>query len=202
MGRARVVNRKLPVHRRIKERDWALIEDATKEGFYEVGTLYTYEYDVKAIEIKLAEGNEHLDDCLRIGLNEFRHSRLYADKKIPFDAAQKIYDWRIREMFRTDTVYVACFPDGTVVGFVSLFGLDKHLEINLIAVSSDYQRQGVGTLLVNASIDECKRRGLNTLKVKTQGSNQPSRFLYEKMGFKHTKLERDFHKHANIIDRI
>lgn len=191
-----------PILRRIDHEDTDSVDRAIADGFNFIGTLHSYELNIPdhGVEIHIKRGaNEHLNGAIRIGLSELWHSRLYADSKIPFKMAQNVYEERVRRAFESSVVFVALrytevegYTITDVIGFCSL--LDD--EIELIAVMKDYQRQGVGRLLVERCIDECKRRGIKRLQVKTQGSNRSARNFYEKLGFRRTKIEKDFHKHA------
>ena len=77
-----------------------------------------------------------------------------------------------------------------VIGFASL---DKN-EIELIAVSKEYQNLGVGTLLVKRCAEECVSNGHEVMRVKTQGKNKPARKFYNKLDFTCTKVHHDYHK--------
>ena len=196
-----------PILRRIDHEDTDSVDRAIADGFNFIGTLHSYELNIPDLrgDIHIRQGsNEHLNGAIRIGLSELWHSRLYADPKIPFKMTQNVYEERIRRAFESSIVFVALhytevegYSIADVIGFCSLF----NDEIELIAVMKDYQRQGVGCLLVERCIDECKRRGVKRLKVKTQGSNRSARNFYEKLGFKRTQIEKDFHKHENTTDR-
>ena len=217
----------LPILKRIDYRDLDAINAAVKDGFYFIGTLYSYELDIPEprsdIHISRVNGGGAsqldpnakqlgqledlhpissgyqalIDGAVQIGLAELRHSRLYADPKIPFEAAQKVYEERIRRAFQTSTVFVVSRDDEGVIGFCSL----SDDEIELVAVASDYQRQGIGRRLVQSCIEECREGGFKKLKIKTQGSNRAAGDFYEKLGFKRTRIQKDFHKHENSIDR-
>ena len=186
--------------RRIDHKDTEAINATVQDGFDFIGTLHSYELDIPEpcsdIHIKPAS-DAHLGGCIRVGLSELRHSRLYGDPKIPFEAAQKIYEKRIRIAFREAPVFVAVHDTEGVVGFCSL----RDGEITLIAISKNYQRRGIATRLIQSCIDECRSTGLKKLKIATQGSNRPARNLYEKLGFKRTQIEKEFHKHENTVDR-
>ena len=193
--------------RRIEHKDTEAINAALRDGFECIGTLHSYELNIPNLrsDIHIRRGsNEHLNGAIRIGLSELWHSRLYADPKIPFKTAQNAYQERIRRAFESSIVFVALhysevdgYSIADVIGFCSL--LDD--EIELIAVMKDYHRQGIGRLLVERCIDECRQRGIKRLKVKTQGSNRSARNFYETLGFKRTQIERDFHKHEDTTDR-
>ena len=189
----------LPILRRIDHKDLEAINAAVKDGFDFIGTLHSYELKIpeprRDIHIRRG-GNEHLNGVVRVGLSELRYSRFYIDPKIPFEVAQNVYEERIRRAFDTSTVFVTIHDPESVIRFCSLL----EDEIELIAVASNYQGQGVGRRLVERCVDECRERGLQTLRIKTQGSNRCARNFYERLGFRRTDIEKDFHKHEDFID--
>ena len=217
----------LPILKRINYRDHDAINAAIKDGFYFIGALHSYELDIPELRSdiyirrvnsggasrldpnsdQLGESDDlHpispryqalIDGAVQVGLSELRHSRLYADPKIPFEVAQKVYEERIRRAFQTSTVFVASRDDEGVIGFCSL--LDD--EIELIAVASSRQGQGIGRRLVECCVDECRARGFTKLKIRTQGSNRGARDFYEKLGFSRSHVQKDFHKYENSFDR-
>ena len=219
----------LPILKRIDYKDLEAIDAVVKDGFYFIGTLHSYELDIPELRSdiyirrvnsggasrldpnsdQLGESDDlHpispryqalIDGAVQVGLSELQHSRLYADPKIPFEVAQKVYEKRIHRAFQTSTVFVAIHdievaptPDliERVIGFCSLL----EDEIELIAVASDYQGQGIGRRLVQSCVDECREGGFTRLKIRTQGSNRGARNFYEKLGFERTHIEKDFHK--------
>ena len=189
----------LPILRRIDRKDLNAINAAVEDGFDFIGTLHSYELKIPELRSDIhirRGGNEHLNGAVRVGLSELRYSRFYTDPKIPFEVAQKVYEERIRHAFDTSTVFVAIHDPEGVIGFCSL----PEDEIELIAVASNYQGQGVGRRLVQSCVDECERHGFPTLRIKTQGSNRRARNFYERLGFRRTHIQKDFHKHENFID--
>ena len=187
----------LPILRRIDKEDTESVQHAIEDGFDFIGSLHTYALDIPKyhfpVEIREARKND-FDEVLGIGLSELRHSRLYMDRKIPFEVAQSVYRDRIKLAFRVSTIFVAVHVGGQeIVGFCSL--LDK--EIELIAVKSERTGIGIGRKLIDTCIDVAASRGDKRLVVKTQGSNVLARNFYEKCGFRRTKIEKDFHRYED-----
>ena len=79
--------------------------------------------------------------------------------------------------------------DGEVAGYVVLrrdSPMPSHahvLKIGGLAVGPGHQRQGIGDLLVNAAVEEARRRGARKLSLRVLGSNPGARRLYERCGF-------------------
>ena len=187
-------------HKRVAYNDTETKRELVANGYHFIAERLTYELEIpdpcNYVEIQLAH-NGHLPGVLQVGLAELRHSRLYADRTIPFEVAQAVYRDRVRLAFKVTTVFVAVHIGGEgIVGFCAL--LDN--EIEMIAVATKHQRKGIGRKLVEWCIDVCASRGNKTLIVKTQGDNCRGRKLYMQLGFKRTKIQEDFHKHENTCD--
>ena len=77
--------------------------------------------------------------------------------------------------------------DGKVAGFIlgssMLFHWGRMFEINDLAVHPDYQRQGIATKLLEACLEEMKKRGIKGVNLITQGDGFLEKF-YESHGFK------------------
>ena len=205
----------LPILRRIDKSDKESIAQAIEDGFDYVEDLLTYELNLPSFTVHIRRGRDSdIRASIQIALKELRHSRLYADLRIPREMAETVYKERVRHAFETAEVFVACAAS-TIVGFVALRSRSEDTdsakrnadesasadsEIELIVVDSDYQRCGIGRQLVDACIDACCENGFDTLKVKTQRRNYRARSFYEKLGFSRTKIEKDYHKHEDFID--
>ncbi|MBN1263210.1 MAG: GNAT family N-acetyltransferase [Candidatus Pacebacteria bacterium] len=93
-----------------------------------------------------------------------------------------------------------------VVGFISLatcYATDYSWQVNWLAVHPDFQRLGVGRLLINFLFQKAKKLGLKRLFVETcscQGE-KPARLFYQKHGFKKIARLPDFYarKHSKVI---
>ena len=79
--------------------------------------------------------------------------------------------------------------DGLVVGYLHLSNptslkANRHvLEIRGLAVTPAHQRRGVGRALLDAAVDEARRRGCRKLRLRVLATNAPARSLYEAAGF-------------------
>jgi ribosomal protein S18 acetylase RimI-like enzyme len=103
----------------------------------------------------------------------------------PDDAEGYVF---FNERTTPDQVLVADV-DGVVVGFVTLrpatsLPSNAHvLQIQGLAVDPGYQGRGVGQALLEAAVEEARRRGARKLTLRVLGSNTTARRLYERCGF-------------------
>ena len=86
--------------------------------------------------------------------------------------------------------------DQKVVGFVTLYVAEGRLHIGWLAVDMGYQRQGIGSQLLEAAEMKARNLGINELATYTLGESveyQPydlTRSFYWKCGFKVYKRSR------------
>lgn len=76
---------------------------------------------------------------------------------------------------------------GIIAGFLSYFEYFEpynNAYFATIMVDERYRRQGVGTNLINEMLNDLKGKGIDSLKVTTWSTNEASRGLLIKSGFK------------------
>lgn len=93
------------------------------------------------------------------------------------------------ERTNPEDVLVALVDSVVVAGYVQLkqtSPVTSHehvLLINGLAVHPDHQRSGIGRRLVEAAVEEARRRGARKLSLRVLGPNAGARTLYEALGF-------------------
>jgi len=78
-------------------------------------------------------------------------------------------------------------------GFCTLKSKNGHMTIGLIGVSQNARREGVGTALMQAALQEAARRGQD-ICVTTQTNNIAAMNFYARCGFKLSYVHSVFHK--------
>lgn len=132
--------------------------------------------------------------------SEFEYSRFHLDPQIPRDVADRVKEAWVENYFagsRGEKLLVAKDGDqATPTGFLAVMqGEGSCKIIDLIAVSRDCRRQGVGRRLVAYFLNSYP---WNTIEVGTQIANTPSLRLYESCGFKIVKSEYVLHAHCSF----
>jgi ribosomal protein S18 acetylase RimI-like enzyme len=100
------------------------------------------------------------------------------------------------ERTRPDDVLVAVI-DGNVIGYAKLgrsSALPSHqhvLDVNGLTVDPSRQRLGAGRALIEAAVEEARKRGARKLSLRVLGGNTSARRLYEACGFVVEGLLRD-----------
>lgn len=83
---------------------------------------------------------------------------------------------------QADLIFVAMDKD-TVVGSV-IAGYDGHRGwLNLLAVSVEYRKRGVGAMLVEHAVKELNLLGCHKVNIQIREGNNEVQQFYEKLGF-------------------
>jgi GNAT superfamily N-acetyltransferase len=91
-----------------------------------------------------------------------------------------------------DTVLVAVF-DNQVIGWIHIYvalrvASAPSIEIGGLAVSKQFRRKGVGSLLVKHIVDIAKKRGLKS-RVRCNTTRKETHHFYEQLGFQRIKSQ-------------
>ena len=70
-----------------------------------------------------------------------------------------------------------------LVTHVDYFNLNPHAHLSVLAVAADAEGQGVGTALLDKSVEWAKGRGSDRLTLSALVTNARARALYERKGF-------------------
>ncbi|PCJ99947.1 MAG: hypothetical protein COA45_03800 [Zetaproteobacteria bacterium] len=172
----------------------------TNRGFFIVDTNVSYistramaQNPAENIVIRAAK-SEDKDSVRQIAGEAFSLTRFHADPCIDNAMADQIKsDWAGNYFSgdRGDEMLVA-EKGGQVIGFNQILIRDGVAIIDLIAVKTSAQGQGVGKAMM-AKLQE----RYDTLRVGTQLVNKSSIALYEKMGFCFEKAHYVLHYHGN-----
>jgi ribosomal-protein-alanine N-acetyltransferase len=81
-----------------------------------------------------------------------------------------------------------------VVGFLAGWTVVDELHVNNIAAHPDFRRMGIGSQLLEAAIEEGKRRGAAFAMLEVRASNFSAQSLYKKLGFKYVGRRPDYYR--------
>jgi len=71
-----------------------------------------------------------------------------------------------------------------------------------MGVLKEHRRQGLGTVLMERTIEEAKRKGLERIELEVYASNTPAINLYEKWGFAREGVKKKARKLDGEYDDI
>jgi len=92
------------------------------------------------------------------------------------------------------TTFLLAYDHETLVGYVKLqerlppTGMynEKAIELSRLYVVSHHMGKGIGSQLIQACVDEARKRGFRTIWLGVWEKNMPAQRLYERSGFVRT----------------
>ena len=143
--------------------------------------------------------SEHREALSDIAGSCFRYSRFHLDPLIPNELAHRVKrEWVMSYLggHRGVELLVAVDRDKPI-GFLAVIATGNARVIDLVGVSPNAQRKGVGTALVTAFVER-HAPVAEELRVGTQIANVPSLRLYERLGFSVTSAAYVLHLHKGL----
>ena len=124
-------------------------------------------------------------------------SRYFKDSKISTRDAMKFYiTWLDNSLYRSYADnYFLIFKDKKLAGLVTLKIKNNSGFIDLIGVMPTFQNLGLGSLLLNKSLNFFKEKDIDDVFVITEGENIQAGAFYQKNGFIKKYIELVYHKH-------
>jgi ribosomal protein S18 acetylase RimI-like enzyme len=123
-------------------------------------------------------------------------SRFFSDKGFPRERCGELYrHWIRRDLADPAATVLAAGPPGRPVGYMS-YRLDSPEEasMRLMGVAGEARERGLGARLMGAALDQAHNQGRRRATVVTQGSNMGAQRLFQKLGFRTSRMEMWFHR--------
>lgn len=101
-------------------------------------------------------------------------------------------------------ILVADETEGSsVIAFVHVLELDQTAHLEQLSVLPEHGRRGYGRALVEAAKNEARRRGYQSLSLRTYADVPWNAPFFARAGFVETRPATDFHKHiAEVEERL
>ncbi|MCM8530261.1 MAG: GNAT family N-acetyltransferase [Lentisphaeraceae bacterium] len=151
---------------------------------------------INSLEFRLA-GVDDLPVLMKISHEIYQTSRYHFDSNFPKEKVDLFYqDW-VRKAVTgdfDDCLYVITL-NKIVLGYCSIRrdGSSKAF-IGIVGLDDEYRGNGYGKELIEMVLDDCKRQGIDTIDVVTQGRNYSAQRLYQRCGMLLSRLELYYHK--------
>lgn len=94
--------------------------------------------------------------------------------------------------------FVACLKE-EVVGYIGVFDTIDDYNIIGIAVKEKYQRNKVGSLLLEKVIKLAKSKNVKSLSLEVDASNEKAINFYKKHNFKVTNIRKNYYKNNDAL---
>jgi L-amino acid N-acyltransferase YncA len=195
---------------KVPTRDVAMGRLLAAYGFYPVETMLEIALPLARLTLPAAAGRgaalrlattDDMEEILTIAGSAFRDDRFHLDPTLPPEKADQRYrGWVARGFASGEPVFV--FEDtrkGTILGFYHIRELPSSaVALSLAAVHPSCQGAGIGALMYQAVLEECRRRGYRTAVTRIAVNNLPVANLFFRLGFTIREAVLTFHLHYQL----
>ena len=136
-------------------------------------------------EIMIAQPGEFDQEIEDLAVMSGRLSRFSRDPKIPAKKSQEMYRLWIRKQLHQDHAgeVLIVLENQNIAGMISVSEDHGECVIGLIAVNARVRGRGIGSRLLHSVDQWCILKGINSVRVATQGINDAAIRLYERCGY-------------------
>ena len=85
-----------------------------------------------------------------------------------------------------------CKQDNQIIGFIIFSPINPDAHILSISVKKEMQSKGIGTLLLNSMLDQCKVMNYKKIFLEVRASNIKAINFYEKLGFSKDAIRNNY----------
>lgn len=100
-------------------------------------------------------------------------------------------------------IYLVAERQQQILGYCGIWGIVGEGQITNVSVKKSFQRQGIASALLGACLEKGKEMGLALYTLEVRESNLRAIALYEKFGFRHAGVRKNFYdkpkEHAIIM---
>ena len=89
--------------------------------------------------------------------------------------------------------YIVALNKEVVVGYIGIWNIAGEGEIIDVAVDTDFQRCGIGSMLIEKMVEYCQENYVSVLHLEVRVGNIPAISLYEKFGFKKVGMREKYY---------
>ena len=86
-----------------------------------------------------------------------------------------------------------CKKDNLMIGFIIFSQISQEAHILSISVKKEMQSKGIGTLLLNSMLDQCKVMNYKKIFLEVRASNIQAINFYEKLGFSKDAIRNNYY---------
>lgn len=93
--------------------------------------------------------------------------------------------------------YFVAKIDNNIIGYISAEILIDHFDLLAIAVSKDYRRQNIATMLLDKLKDICKELDIKDIFLEVRCNNFPAIKFYKNSGFEKISTRKNYYADTN-----
>lgn len=88
--------------------------------------------------------------------------------------------------------------DGTLLGWAGVMIVADTAQVMTVGVIPAAQKRGIGQRLLDALLDESRRRGAEAVVLEVRVDNEPALRLYRRNGFTDLRVRRGYYGHGRV----
>ena len=105
---------------------------------------------------------------------------------------------------RGRTLYLVCTDkvDDEIVGYVGACFRETRAHVTIIAVAPNWQRRGLGRMLMQTMIDQARKMGCTYMTLEVAVDNRGAQHLYHSLGFTNGRIRENYYtnEHTDAMD--
>ncbi len=112
------------------------------------------------------------------------------------EAGVYVFPWSVgnfRDSLFAGYECTGCWVRGELVAYAIVMSALDEAHILNIAVASEWQGRGIGSLFMRWLIESARKRALEMMYLEVRPSNSVGRHLYHRFGFRQLGLRRDYY---------
>ncbi|NLK12092.1 MAG: ribosomal protein S18-alanine N-acetyltransferase [Candidatus Phytoplasma sp.] len=104
------------------------------------------------------------------------------------------YDFLNQELTTNPYTYMIGYEkEKKLIGYLSARIFEENAEILNIVVEKEFQKQGIGTKLLQTLINEVEKRKIKSIILEVRASNHNAQKLYQALGFEKILTKPDYY---------
>lgn len=176
-------------------------EAAKSLGGFLTGEKITYTLNLKtlpsispSLTVRIEKYNEKKpnNDLLDLIVKGGVYSRFYVDPKISKKQYEELHKLWITNSVKDNDIFVIK-EEEKIICFISLNEKNNRGNVDFIVIDPAYRRKGLGTALMNHAHNWFASNNYKLVQAETQKENVNACNMYEKLGYKKEKTEKNYH---------
>ncbi len=111
-----------------------------------------------------------------------------------FAVPWKKEDFQYELTTHPSALYYVIENQDEILGYIGMWHFYEQAQIATFGIHKDYQRQGLGQMLLSYTIEQARKRDVETLSLEVRQSNIKARTIYEKNGFVDAAIRKNYYQ--------
>ncbi len=121
-----------------------------------------------------------------------------AAQVLPLEEACFSHPWTLAniesEIEKDTSFFIGAFCEGKMVGYASLYYVERSAFMNNVGVHPDYRQLGIGETLMGQLETLALEKGIYTISLEVRSKNKAAISMYEKLGYQKKGSRKSFYR--------